>query len=94
MSVFHRTSRYLLHAQLITAVDRTGRVVACVTPAAIPAAARLGLHRRRDGQRADHLAERYLGDATAFWRIADHNDAMTLEQIADAPFVAIPVKGA
>ena len=69
-------------------------MVACVTPALIPPAARVGLHRRRDGQRIDHLAERYLGDATAFWRIAQHNDAMSVEQIADAPFVAIPQKGA
>lgn len=94
MSVFHRTSRYLLHGTVVQATDRKGRLVSCVTPARIPPAPNLGLHRRRDGQRLDHLAEQYLADATAFWRIASHNDAMTVEQIAQSPLVAIPMKGA
>jgi hypothetical protein len=93
MSVFHRSSRYLLYAQVIQATDRQGRVVSCVTPVRIPEAAPLGTHRRRDGQRLDHIAEHYLADATAFWRIAHHNDAMSVEQIAETPLVAIPVKG-
>lgn len=94
MSVFERTSRYVLYASISTAVDRRGREVSCVLPATIPPAARLGVHRRHDEQRIDHLAERYLADAAAFWRIASHNGAMTLEQVANAPLVAIPVKGA
>jgi hypothetical protein len=94
MAVFERTSRYLLHSSVTQATDRRGRIVSCVLPAAIPPAANLGIHRRRDEQRLDHIAERYLSDATAFWRIAAHNGAMTVEQLADAPLVAIPVKGA
>jgi hypothetical protein len=94
MSVFHATSRYLLYGDIVQAVDRKGRIVSCVTPVRIPPAANLGIHRRRDGQRLDHISERYLADATAFWRIAAHNDAMTVEQLADTPLLAIPVKGA
>ena len=94
MSVFHRTSRYLLYGEVVQAVDRKGRVVSCVTPVRIPPAPELGVHRRRDGQRLDHVAERYLADATAFWRIAAHNDAMSVEQLAETPLLAIPVKGA
>jgi hypothetical protein len=94
MAVFGPTSRYVLHASVTQAIDRKGRLVACVTPARIPPAANLGIHRRHDGQRLDHLAERYLGDPTAFWRIARHNDAMTVEQVAGQPLIAIPVRGA
>jgi hypothetical protein len=94
MSVFDASSRYVLFAGLSTAPDRKGRSVPCVLPARIPPMANLGLHRRREGQRLDHLADRYLGEPTAFWRIAAHNDAMTVEQVADSGLVAIPVRGA
>lgn len=94
MSVFDRSSRYLLYGTVVQATDRRGRVVSCVTPVQVPPAAHLGIHRRREGQRLDHLADRYLGDATAFWRIAGHNGALTVEQLAETPLVAIPVKGA
>jgi hypothetical protein len=93
MAVFTRDSRYVLHATIGRAVDRRGREVACVTPARIPPTAQLGIHRRRDGQRLDHIAERYLGDAGGFWRIAAHNGALGVEQLADAPLVGIPLKG-
>ena len=92
MSVFTSSSRYLRYAPAIgSAVDRRGRTVACVTPAAIPAEAELGKHRLKQGQRIDQLADHYLGDATTWWRIAQLNDAMTVDQIAEAEFVAIPV---
>lgn len=94
MSVFGPTSRYVLHSAVTEATDRRGRLVACVLPARIPPAANLGIHRRHDGQRLDHLAERYLSDPTAFWRIARHNDAMTVEQVAEQPFITVPVRGA
>ena len=94
MSVFGRTSRYVLFAGMAQATDRKGRLVACVLPARVPTVPNLGLHRRHDGQRLDHIADRYLADPTAFWRIAAHTDAMTVDQVADQPFIAIPVRGA
>jgi hypothetical protein len=93
MSVFDATSRYVLFAGLTTATDRKGRVVPCVLPARVPPESNLGIHRRREGQRLDHLANRYMGDPTAFWRIAAHNEAMTVEQIAETDLVPIPVRG-
>lgn len=93
MSVFDAKSRYARFAKAATAVDRRGRTVACVTPAEIPPRAQLGLHRLRDGQRLDHMAAHYLDDAAGYWRIADHNDAMTAEAALDTPLVGIPVKG-
>jgi len=93
MSVFKSNSRYLKYAALTSATDRRGRVVACLTPARLPAQVELGKHRLKEGQRLDHLAEHYLGDATQFWRIAFQNDAMAPDQIAEAEFVSIPVKG-
>jgi hypothetical protein len=93
MSIFHSTSRYLRFSKVVSATDRRGRTVACVTPAAIPEQAELGKHRRHQEQRLDHLAEHYLGDATAFWRIAAVNRAMTADEIAEGEFVSIPVKG-
>ena len=93
MSIFSSTSRYLKYAATGTAVDRRGRVVACVLPARIPAQAELGKHRRHEEQRLDHLAQHYLEDATAYWRIAVLNGAMTADQIAQAQFISIPVKG-
>ena len=94
MSVFSNTSRYVTYSTIVSAVDRRGRTVACLTPARIPPGAELGKHRLKEGQRLDHLAFHYLADATAYWRIAALNDAMTTEQIAEVEFVAIPVKGA
>lgn len=93
MSIFSQSSRYLRYAAATTGVDRRGRIVACVTPARVPPQTELGKHRRHEEQRIDHLAEHYLGDATQYWRIAEVNHALTADQIAEAEFVSIPVKG-
>ena len=93
MSVFDANSRYVKYASVMVATDRRGRSVACVTPAEIPPQGELGLHRLREGQRLDHLAAHYLEDPAGFWRIADLNDAMSVEAALDTPLVAIPAKG-
>jgi hypothetical protein len=92
MSVFNAKSRYVKHAAVTTAVDRRGRTVSCVTPAIVPQQAELGRHRLRDGQRLDHLANHYLNNAEGFWRIAEINDAMTVEAALDTPLIKIPTK--
>jgi len=93
MSVFDAKSRYVRHARPTQAVDRRGRRVACVTPAEPPAQPELGLHRRPQGQRLDHLADHYLGDPAGFWRIAEANDAMTPDAALARPLVRIPGRG-
>ncbi len=90
MATFDKKSRYVLNAETYTATDRRGRTVTALTPAEKPVQAQLGDHRRRDGQRLDHLANFYLGDAFGFWRLAEHNDVMLPDAIAETDSVRIP----
>ena len=71
--MFSSNSRY---AQLTTYTVTTsdGRVVTA-TRLPVPRGGRLaGDHPRREGERLDMLAARYLGDATLFWRLCDDNN--------------------
>jgi len=51
-----------------------------------------GFHRRAGGQRPDHVAAHYLGDATAFWRLCDASDVFVPDALGARDLVAIPVK--
>ena len=93
MSVFDPKSRYVKFATVTQAVDRRGRTVSCLTPAVVPPQTELGRHRLREGQRLDHLAAHYLTDPAGYWRIAELNDAMTVESALDTALVGIPTKG-
>ena len=75
-----------------TATDHRGRTVVVVMPPGAPAQTLLGYHVRKEGQRLDHLAYRYLNDATAFWRICEINDVMHAEQLSEVAEIAIPTK--
>lgn len=92
MSVFDVKSRYVKHSQVTQATDRRGRLVACVTPASVPAQTELGKHRRKDGQRLDHMAAHYLNDPAGYWRIAEMQGAMTAEAALMPPLIRIPTK--
>lgn len=64
-----------------------------VAVVAVPEArteALLGVHLRKDGQRLDHLAFRYLDDAAGFWRLCDRNDAVIPDALAEAREIEIP----
>jgi len=91
MGLFDPKSRY---AKLATVLikDARGRTVEVVPPAPAPAQQLLGRHLRRQGERADHLAALYLSDPAGFWRIAELNDAMTAEVLAELREVEIPTK--
>jgi hypothetical protein len=52
-----------------------------------------GFHKRRDRERLDHLAHVYLKDATAFYRIADLNEAILPDSLDQAQEIAIPARG-
>lgn len=90
MAIFDQKSRYAKYARVYHTVDRRGRTVAAVTPASIPSQVKLGVHRRKQGQRLDHLAAFYLQDANGFWRIAALNQVMLPEALSDAALVEIP----
>jgi hypothetical protein len=87
--MFDDNSRYQ-RAPTYVVTDRRGREVTVVGPAPPLEQALAGYHLRKDGQRLDILAERYLGDATAFWRIVELSgvvlpEALSLEQELPIP---------
>jgi hypothetical protein len=51
----------------------------------------LGYFRRQSGQRLDHIANRYLADATAFWRLCDANNTIVPDALANRDLVGIPL---
>lgn len=88
---FDDKSRYR-NAPKYEVVDARGRTVRVV---AVPEPLRqrhAGVHARKQGQRLDHLAFKYLDDAAGYWRIAEHEDALTAEQLSEVLEVRIPTK--
>jgi hypothetical protein len=52
----------------------------------------LGYHRRLEGQRLDLIANRYLKDPTAFWKLCDANNAVVPDALATRDLIGIPPK--
>ena len=92
MAAFDPNSRYVKFAKIVEARDRKGRKVQALTPAEIPPQRLLGEHLRKDGQRLDHLAAHYLDDPNGTWRLADINDALLPDTLAEARIVKIPTR--
>lgn len=89
--MFDEKSRYRdLKPYRVT--DRRGRTVPVVPVPPAPREVVLGYHVRRQGQRLDHLAYRYLDNPAGFWRICELNDVMLPEALSEAPEIAIPRK--
>ena len=89
--MFDPTSRYYSVAGY-TAIDRRGRVVTVIPAPDKPFQALLGLHKRIQGQRLDHLAYHYLADPAGFWRICELSDVMLPDALAEARDIPIPAK--
>jgi hypothetical protein len=70
--------------------DGRGRIVQVVPVPPAPDQELLGIHALREGERLDHLAARYLDDPAGFWRIAERNDVMLPEALAEALEIEIP----
>lgn len=51
----------------------------------------LGYVRRMNGQRLDLIANTFLADGTAFWRLCDANNAVVPDALANRDLVGIPV---
>ncbi len=90
MAIFDAKSRYALNAELYEVRDRRGRTVMALTVPEAPVQNLLGEHRRKEGQRLDHLANFYLKDPNGFWRIAEINGAMLPDAIAQVNSLQIP----
>jgi hypothetical protein len=90
--VFFPGSRYLTAGRYSAVLPDGSRcdVVRIPAPRTDPV---LGYHRRLDGQRLDHVAGHFLGDATAFWRICDVASGVLPDAIASRELWPIPRKG-
>ncbi|MFC8095402.1 hypothetical protein [Streptomyces sp. NPDC057301] len=89
--MFEPPSRYAT-VETYNVPDHRGRLVEVVAVPPAPATPSAGIHRTRQGERLDHLAARYLGDATLWWRIAERNDVMLTAALAEAREIDIPVR--
>ena len=90
MATFSAKSRYALGSETYEVTDRRGRRVAALTVPPRPVQTEAGEHILREGQRLDHLASYYLHDAEGFWRIAELNDVMLPDALAEVEVVEIP----
>jgi hypothetical protein len=83
MPFFPPTSRYAgIPTETLTNAD--GKTVVYLTRRFVPSADRfalLQLHTVTQGERLDNIANQFLGDPTAFWRICDANNAMRPEEL-------------
>lgn len=89
--MFDPKSRYVKQVPYIVP-DRRGRAVQVVPAPPAPGDALLGIHVLKEGERPDHLAAKYLNDPAGFWRIAERNDVMLAETLAEMREIEIPQK--
>lgn len=87
--MFDEKSRYA-YLQTYKVPDRRGRLVPVVPVPEPPAQTPLGVHLRKEGQRLDHLAQKYLDDPAGFWRICELDDVMLPEALSEAREIPIP----
>ncbi|MBN1875045.1 MAG: hypothetical protein JXA33_12505 [Anaerolineae bacterium] len=87
--MFDSKSRYA-NLETYTVKDRRGRTVTVTPVPERPIQTLLGYHLLHQGQRLDHLAQKYLDDPAGFWRICEMNDVMLAETLSEADEVAIP----
>ncbi len=66
------------------------QIVTLRLPVPGPALVR-GYYRRIEGQRLDLIANAFLADATAFWRLCDANNTIVPDALAARALVGIPL---
>ncbi len=72
--------------ETVSLTTNDGRVLAYLRRRFLPAPERFSLlfeHVVTEGERLDQIAGKHLGDAEAFWRIADANAAMRPVELAE-----------
>ncbi|WP_437733112.1 hypothetical protein [Sorangium sp. So ce1335] len=70
-----KTSRYA-KIEAVTAPDASGEDVTLLSLREIPATTGVFFHAPGEGERLDHLAQRYFRDPKKFWRICDASDVL------------------
>lgn len=87
--MFFKGSRYE-KMSTYSVLTADGRKVAAVRlPAPVPREL-AGYHPRKEGQRLDHIAARYLKDATGFWQLCDANDAVVPDALNRRDLIGVP----
>jgi hypothetical protein len=90
--MFFAGSRYL-NAGTYTVTTSSGQVVTVTRLPPPQTAPVVGYYRRLQGQRLDLVANRYVGDPTAFWKLCDANGSVVPDALAGHALIAIPGKG-
>jgi len=85
-------SRYQNTGTTLATQPDGSQVAALKTPLPRPALVQ-GYFRRMTGQRLDLIANQFLSDATAFWRLCDANNSVVPDSLANSPLVGIPLPG-
>lgn len=84
-TLFAPTSRYF-GLPTTTLQGNDGRTILYLTRRFLPEPDRfvlLQVHRVVQGERLDNIAAQYLGDAEAFWRLCDANNAMRPNELTE-----------
>jgi len=89
--MFDPKSRYA-NLATYTLVDRKNQEVTVVPAAPDHGEVSIGVHVRRDGQRLDHLARRYLANPAGYWRIAELSGVMLPDVLTEQREIEIPRK--
>jgi hypothetical protein len=87
--MFSPNSRYVRQPTDIRTLP-DGRTVSLVRPPLSGQAVVKGYHRRQTGQRLDLIANKYLADPTATWRLCDANNAVVPDALAAHDLVGVP----
>lgn len=87
--MFFAGSRYL-NQPTYTVTTPTGATVTATTLPLPSTPTVRGFHRRMQGQRLNLLANFYLTDATAFWRLCDTSGTIAPDALAARPLVGVP----
>jgi hypothetical protein len=86
---FDAKSRYA-KVETYQVPDAKGETVTVVAVPAAPEQTTLGTHLRKQGQRLDHLAAKYLRDPAGAWRICELSDVMHPQALAEDTEIPIP----
>ncbi len=91
--MFFPGSRYQ-HTKTYTITRPDGTVVAVTQlPLSGPSVVQGYYRQRSAGRRLDLIANFFLKDATAFWRLCDANNALVPDALASRDLVGIPPTG-
>lgn len=88
--MFFLGSRYE-RTGVYTVTTASGQTVSVARLPLASTAPMRGFHPRKQGQRLDLIAAKYLNDPTAFWRLCDANQSMVPDALAVHELIGVPV---